>query len=381
VPFQPPVKEIESQPKPAEQKESGPAPATFDDWDSAFLRKPQPSSGKIIGSSPRATVPAIPRPQPPAPPKAPEVDARTAATAEILAKVEAQPASPVPVDTSIMSATRPKVERPALEPLFTYETPEEEKVPDRKWMIWAGAAAAIVIVAVLLIVFLHPFTHSAPAAAQQQVVVQQEAPVEETAAPAVSQAAPPTTAAKPSAAVPAPNAVANTQFPGAEAPATQPQAQVSSGMMDAQLAAPSRISKDVKAPVEEAPPSGFAPGGMESSGSAPGAAFGGQNKVQVVAGTHAISSGVAEGMLLRKIEPIYPKFAKDSRITGTVVLKATITKSGGIEGLQVLSGPKILAEAALNAVKFWRYRPYMLNNEPVEVQTTINVVFNLSGGQ
>jgi protein TonB len=311
------------------------------------------------------------------------VDARTAATAEILAKVEAQPASPVPVDTSIMSATRPKVERPALEPLFTYETPEEEKIPDRKWMIWAGAAAAIVIVAVLLVVFLHPFTHSAPAAAQQQVVVQQEAPVEETAVPAVSQAAPPTTAAKPSAAVPAPNAVANTQFPGAQAPATQPQAQVSSGMMDAQLAAPSRISKDVKASVavEEAPPSGFAPGGMESSGSVPGAAFGGQNKVQVVAGTHAISSGVAEGMLLRKIEPIYPKFAKDSRITGTVVLKATITKSGGIEGLQVLSGPKILAEAALNAVKFWRYRPYMLNNEPVEVQTTINVVFNLSGGQ
>ena len=90
------------------------------------------------------------------------------------------------------------------------------------------------------------------------------------------------------------------------------------------------------------------------------------------------SSGVAEGMLLRKIEPIYPKFAKDSRITGTVTLKATITKSGAIEGLQVISGPKILDEAALNAVKFWRYRPYMLNNEPVEVQTTINIVFNLS---
>jgi periplasmic protein TonB len=381
VPFQAPVKEAESQPQAAAQTDSGLNPPTFDEWDSAFLRKPQPSSGKIMGSSPRATVPAIPRPQPPAAPKVPEVDPRTAATAEILAKVEAQPASPVPVDTSVMSATRPKVERPALEPLFTYETPEEEKIPNRKWMIWAGAGAAIVIVAALLIVFLEPFKHTAPAAAQQQVVVQQEAPVEEAAAPAVTQTVPATNAAKPSAAVPAPNAVANSQVAPAQTAPAQPQ--VSSGMMDAQLAAPSRISKDVKtpAPVEEAPPSGFSPSAMESSGSIPGAAFAGQNKVQVVAGMHAISSGVAEGMLIRKIEPIYPKFAKDSRITGTVVLKATITKSGGIEGLQVLSGPKILSEAALNAVKFWRYRPYMLNNEPVEVQTTINVVLNLSNNQ
>lgn len=378
VPFQPPAKEVESQPKPAEQKDGGPAPASFDDWDSAFLRKPQPSSGKIIGSSPRATVPAIPRPQPPAAPKAPEVDPRIAATAEILAKVEAQPAPSVPVDTSVMSAQRPKIERPALEPLFTYETPEEEKIPDRKWMIWAGVAAGVVIVAVALIVFLYPFKHSAPAAAQQQVVVQQEAPPEETAAPAVSQTAPATTAAKPSAAVPAPNAAAYTQVPSAQVPPSEPQ--VSSGMMDAQLSAPSRISKDVKAPVpvEEAPPSGFSASAMDSSGNVSGAVFTGQSKVQVVAGVHAISSGVAEGMLIRKIEPIYPKFAKDSRITGTVVLKATITKSGAIEGLQVMSGPKILDEAALNAVKFWRYRPYMLNNEPVEVQTTINVVFNLS---
>ena len=132
------------------------------------------------------------------------------------------------------------------------------------------------------------------------------------------------------------------------------------------------------APVEEAPPSGFSASGMDSNGNAPGAVFSGQNKVQVVAGVHAISSGVAEGMLIRKIEPIYPKFARDTRTTGTVVLKATITKSGAIDGLQVISGPKILDEAALNAVKYWRYRPYLLNNEPVEVQTTINVVFSLS---
>ena len=383
VPFQPLGKEAESQPNHAEQKDSGPIPASFDEWDSAFLRKPQPSSGKILGSSPRATIPAIPRPQPPAPPKSPEVDLRTLATAEILAKVEAQPAPSVPVDTSVMTATRPKIERPALEPLFTYETPEEEKVPDRKWMIWAGAAAGVLIVAGLLIFFLHPFKQSAPAASQQQVVVQQpEAPVDETPSPNLTQTAPASAQAKPSAAVPVPvpNATAYAQVPGAQVPVSQPQAPVSSGMMDAQLSAPSRISKDMKAPaaVEEAPPAAFSASGMDSGGNVSGAVFNGQNKVQVVAGVHAISSGVAEGMLVRKIEPIYPKFARDSRITGTVILKATITKTGTIEGLQVIKGPKILDEAALNAVKFWRYRPYMLNNEPVEVQTTINVVFNLN---
>jgi periplasmic protein TonB len=380
VPFQPAVREVETQAKPAEQKDANPTPASFDEWDSAFLRKPQPTSGKIIGSSPRATIPAIPRPQPPAAPKAPEVDQRALATAEILAKVEAEPAS-APPDTSALSAQRPKIERPPLEPLFTYETPEEEKIPDRRWMIWAGVGAAVVAIAVLVIVFLQPFKHSTPPAPQQQVVIQQpDAPVEQTAPPAATQTAATLTQAKPSAAVPVPNAAAAAQVPSTQTPANQPQVEVSSGMMDAQLAAPSRISKDVKAPqpVEEAPPSGFAPTSIESSGNVPGAVFSDQNKIHVVAGVHAISSGVAEGMLIRKIAPIYPKFAKDSRITGTVVLKATITKSGNIEGLQVLSGPKILDEAALNAVKFWRYRPYMLNNEPVEVQTTINVVFNLS---
>ncbi len=92
---------------------------------------------------------------------------------------------------------------------------------------------------------------------------------------------------------------------------------------------------------------------------------------------HAVSSGVAEGMLLRKIAPIYPRFAKDNRISGTVTLEATISKSGTIQDLKAISGPQILREAAVNAVKYWRYRPYLLNDEPVDVQTTINVVFSL----
>ena len=64
---------------------------------------------------------------------------------------------------------------------------------------------------------------------------------------------------------------------------------------------------------------------------------------------------------------------------GTVVLQATISKSGTIENLRVISGPAMLQEAARDAVMTWRYKPYLLNNEPVEVDTTVNVIFTLGG--
>jgi protein TonB len=84
-------------------------------------------------------------------------------------------------------------------------------------------------------------------------------------------------------------------------------------------------------------------------------------------------------MLLNKTSPVYPPIAKAARVSGTVVLQATISKTGTIEGLKVISGPQMLQGAALEAVKTWRYRPYLLNNEPVEVDTTINVIFTLGG--
>ena len=66
------------------------------------------------------------------------------------------------------------------------------------------------------------------------------------------------------------------------------------------------------------------------------------------------------------------------RLEGTVVLAATISKAGTIENLRVVSGPAMLQQAALDAVKTWQYRPYLLNGQPVEVETTINVIFTLS---
>jgi protein TonB len=92
-----------------------------------------------------------------------------------------------------------------------------------------------------------------------------------------------------------------------------------------------------------------------------------------------ISAGVAVGMLLQKTTPVYPPIAKAARVSGTVVLAATIAKAGTIENLRVVSGPPMLQQAAIDAVKTWRYRPYLLMNEPVEVETTVNVIFTLGG--
>jgi periplasmic protein TonB len=92
-----------------------------------------------------------------------------------------------------------------------------------------------------------------------------------------------------------------------------------------------------------------------------------------------ISSGVMEGRKVSGTEPRYPAIAIATRMQGTVVLSATISRTGAIENLRVVSGPPMLAAAAVDAVRTWRYRPYLLNGEPVEVETTVNVIFNLGG--
>lgn len=93
--------------------------------------------------------------------------------------------------------------------------------------------------------------------------------------------------------------------------------------------------------------------------------------------SHHVSSGVMVGYLIYRAVPHYPSIAIAIHLGGTVVLQATISKTGSIENLHVVSGPPLLHQAAIDAVQQWRYRPYLLNNQPVEVETTINVEFTL----
>jgi protein TonB len=91
-------------------------------------------------------------------------------------------------------------------------------------------------------------------------------------------------------------------------------------------------------------------------------------------------SHMMEGNLIRRVQPEYPALAKQARIQGTVVLRAVIDREGTIQDLQVISGHPLLVTAALNAVRQWRYRPFYLNDQPVEVETQVTVNFSLSGG-
>jgi protein TonB len=95
--------------------------------------------------------------------------------------------------------------------------------------------------------------------------------------------------------------------------------------------------------------------------------------------TLKIGGSILEGMLISKTAPAYPILARTTHTSGTVILAATISKEGTIVNLRVLSGHPLLTQAALDAVKTWRYHPYLLNGQPVEVETTINVIFSMGG--
>jgi periplasmic protein TonB len=90
-----------------------------------------------------------------------------------------------------------------------------------------------------------------------------------------------------------------------------------------------------------------------------------------------VSQGVSRGLLVKQVQPVYPRSAIDMRVEGAVEIMATVSKNGDISDAKVLSGDKQLARAAIEAVKQWKYKPYLLNGEPVDIQTQITVNFKL----
>lgn len=160
-----------------------------------------------------------------------------------------------------------------------------------------------------------------------------------------------------------------------------------SEIVNGELRTPSKIPKKVEMIKEdEAPPPstgvvggvvGGVPGG--SAGGVLGGLISSTAPPPKVAAPQKlrVSSGVAEGLLINKVEPPYPQMAKIAHVQGDVVLQALISKNGTIENLRAVSGHPILLQAAMDAVKQWRYRPYMLNGEAVEVETTITVRFHM----
>ena len=162
-----------------------------------------------------------------------------------------------------------------------------------------------------------------------------------------------------------------------------------------QLRTPAKIPQKVQMIREEdVPPPITATGGVV--GGVPGGIPGGQvggviggiinatssvaavpKFVPVVPQRVRISQGVTKGLLIQRIEPAYPTLARAARVQGQVVLSAIIDTNGQITNLQLVSGHPMLVPAALGAVRQWRYKPYLLNGQPVEVETTITVTFTL----
>jgi protein TonB len=91
-----------------------------------------------------------------------------------------------------------------------------------------------------------------------------------------------------------------------------------------------------------------------------------------------VGGNVQAAMVLKRVQPIYPQLAKSARVSGVVHLAAIIAKDGTIQELHSLGGPALLITAAMDAVKQWVYRPTLLNGEPVQVETTIDVNFTLN---
>jgi protein TonB len=167
---------------------------------------------------------------------------------------------------------------------------------------------------------------------------------------------------------------------------------VQSELDNGQLRTPTAIPKKIQMLKEDEPPPSSGPAGVVGGvpGGVPGGAMGGvlgsvmssvPTAVPKVATPQRVrvSQGVSQGLLMKKVTPEYPALAKQARIQGVVVLQALIGKDGTITNLHVVSGHPMLTNAALQAVKEWKYKPYYLNGEPVEVETTINVNFSLSG--
>ena len=232
----------------------------------------------------------------------------------------------------------------------TFESTGRIKTRSRRWMFAALILNGSILVALVLIPLIYP--DALPSHFIPPLLVAPAAPQPETPPPTVHV-----------------RAAAPHDFPE---------------MIGRTIVMPTRIPASITAPSEPEP--GFDRNiATEIGSNGPGGngenPFGPRSPVIVVhppvpSSVH-LPSKLVEGFLIYKNVPQYPVIAKTVGQQGTVVLQATISKSGTIENLQVISGPPMLQQAAIDAVKTWRYRPYLLNQQAVEVETTVNVIFRI----
>ena len=184
--------------------------------------------------------------------------------------------------------------------------------------------------------------------------------------------------------------------PAAPAPTAVRVVKVTSDLANGQLRTPTSIPAKVRMIKEDDAPPPDVTGGVVGGvpGGVPGGQLGGViggivSSASTVAAVPTltkptpqrvrVSQGVSKGLVIYRIEPTYPPAARAAHIQGVVVLAAIIDKDGNIQNLQVVSGHPMLAPAAIEAVKQWRYKPFLLSGQPLEVETAVTVTFQLRG--
>jgi TonB family protein len=280
------------------------------------------------------------------------------------------------------------------------EVRREQKTAKKKWMIVAAVSACLILLSLIFIVQL--FHHGTESVAKPSVQPLPEAanPQPETRSPEPSapepptQEQPPVTTEKQQATTEKQPATTEKQQATGNQPAKEPTGvssaqaptQTQKKIMDDQLTAPTRIPRATDKQAGEDAPSPSNSDTASADGLGGGGAnvsmFNGHSQPTVKVASSkpvVVSSGVATGMLIQSAPPVYPPLAKTAHVAGTVELRATISTNGTIKDLHAVNGPVMLRQAAVDAVRGWRYKPYKLNNQPVEVETTINVVFTLGG--
>jgi protein TonB len=329
-------------------------PADFGEWDSGENTPAQPASVSGFDGFPGSGVASKP------------VAKSTTARVAVL-PVAAKPPAAAPRRPAPTYAEAEQVYQQPKRQASAKHSAESEGKPKKTGLFAAIGAVAVLLVAGVLV---YPRMHSGMTASKPAVAPQ-------SATTALSTA---------STIKPTPSTQTTTVTPAASTETTPAENtnRANTELMNRQLNAPSKISGDLKmlGGRDAAPASGFGATGMDGLGNAGSGVFAGQSgpKVKVaVPQKVSISSGIAVGLLIQKTAPIYPPIAKTARVSGTVVIQATISRNGTIENLHVVSGPAMLRQSALDAVKTWRFRPYMLSGEPVEVETTVNVNFAMGG--
>jgi protein TonB len=230
----------------------------------------------------------------------------------------------------------------------TFESTGRIRTRSRGWAIAALALNSSILLAIIVIPLIHP------EALPRQAI-------------AFLMALPPPPSAPPQ--------IATHQAARASGPSTP---------VDDPFTAPTRIPPGIRIASDAGPEPSSSIGSLDSGNGVPdgiGNAFHPQPQPRVIhpepKTAARLPSSVAEGLLIYKPLPQYSRLAITMHAEGTVVLAATISTNGTITNLRVVSGPAVLQQSAVAAVSNWRYRPYMLNGQPVEVETTVNVVFKM----